>query len=144
MNRKYSIILVISIIVVLAVYHFAGSGGKMDIDIGEHSLSIIYEEFSATVDYKDVAAIELVEVSNYGVPIDGGSDKSFRWGTWENDAWGKYTQYSLTSTSKGILLHLSDGGVFLLSYESGETTVLLSEMLRDMLDANGYEVEYIS
>ena len=142
MNKKYSLVLLISIVVIVAVYSFAGGGGKMDLDIGEHELSVAYEDFSATVNYEDVTAIELVEVSDFGAPVDGGSDKSCRWGTWKNDTWGEYAQYSLTSTSKGVLLYLRDG-YFLLSYESGESTELLSEMLRDMLTANGYEAEYI-
>lgn len=116
----------------------------MDLDVAEHSLSVVYNDFSATVNYKDVTAVELVEVSDFGTPVDGGSDKSCRWGFWESEVWGEYTQYSLISTNSAVLLHLRDGGYFLLSYESGDTTVLLSEMLRDMLTANGYEVEYIS
>ena len=142
MNKKYSLVLLISIVVIVAVYSFAGGGGKMDLDIGEHSLNVVYEDFYTTVKYEDVIAIELVEVSDFGSPVDGGSDKSCRWGTWENEAWGEYSQYTLTGTSRAVLLHMTEG-YFLLSYESGETTELLSEMLRDMLTANGYEAEYI-
>lgn len=144
MNKKYTIILIITIVAIVAVYSIAGGGGQLDLDIGEDSLSVAYEDFAATVEYKDVTAIELVEVEDFGTPISGGSDRSCRWGLWENSQWGEYTQYSLTSTDRGVLLHLQGGGEFLLSYESGETTVLLSQMLRDMLAANGYEAEYIS
>lgn len=144
MNRKYTIILIITIVAIVAVYSIARGGGQLDLDIEEDSLSVAYEDFAATVEYKDVTAIELVEVEDFGIPISGGSDNSCRWGVWENADWGEYTQYSLTNTNYGVLLRLEGGREFLLSYESGETTVLLSEMLRDMFTANGYEIEYMS
>ncbi len=145
MNKKYSIVLIISIVVIVALYSLAGGGGgKMDLNIGEDSLSVEYGDFTATVEYKDVTAIELVEVSDFGTPVDGGSDKSCRWGLWTNEGWGEYSQYSILSSDNAVLLHLSDGGVFLLSYESGETTLMLAQLLFDMLTEQGYAVDYIA
>lgn len=144
MNKKYSIILIISIVVIVLVYSLAGGGGKTELDIGEDSLSVKYGDFSASVDYKDIAAIELLELADFGTSIDGGSDSHFRWGLWENEVWGEYTQYTLVNSSAVVALHLGDGGVFLLAYESDETTVMLAQLLYDMLTEHGYKVDHIS
>lgn len=144
MNKKYSIILIISIVVIVAAYSLMGGGGRTDLDIGEDRLSVSYKDFSFTVDYKYVTTIELVEVSDFGEPLGGGSDKACRWGTWENEVWGEYNQYTIAGTSNAVLLRLHDGGVFLLSYESGETTEMLSELLYEMLSTHGYKAEYIN
>ncbi len=143
MNRRYGIILIISIVIIVAGYSLVGGGAYTDLDIGEDSLSVSYKDFSATVDYKDVTAIELVEVSDFGEPLGGGSDRACRWGAWENEVWGEYTQYTIAGADNGVLLRIHDGGIFLLSYESRETTVMLGELLYEMLSSHGYEVKYI-
>ncbi len=144
MNRKYSFVLLISIAVVVLLYSLMGNGtSKTDLDIGEHSLSVCYKDFSMSVDYGEVTAIETAEVSDFGVAVTGGEDKACRWGVWESEALGEYSQYTIQSTSNAVLLHLRDGGKVLLSYESGETTLMLGELLYDMLTEHGYDVNYI-
>lgn len=144
MNKKYSIILIISIVVIVAAYSLMGGGGRTDLDIGEDRLSVSYKDFSFAVDYKDVTTIELVEVSDFGEPLSGGSDKVCRWGVWESESLGEYSQYTILGTSNAVLLHLRDGGKALLSYESGDTTVMLGQLLFDMLTEHGYNVDYIA
>lgn len=145
MSKKYSLILFASIIVIVLLYSLLGGGGdKTELDIGEHSLSIGCESFSTNLDYADISAIEAVEVADFGAPVSGGEGKSCRWGLWENEAWGQYTQHTITETAKAVLLHLRDGSRMLLSYESGESTVTLGRLLFDMLSEHGYEVQFIS
>ena len=144
MSKKYTIVLFISIIIIVLLYSLLGGGGaQTDLDIGEDALSISYTDFSMSVDYGEVTAIEAVEVRDFGTAFEGGEDKVCRWGVWESEDLGEYSQYTITSSPNVVLLHLSDGGKILLSYESVETTVMLGQLLFDMLTEHGYNVDYI-
>jgi len=145
MSKKHTIVLFISIIIIILLYSLMGGGGaKTDLDIGEDALSISYKDFSMSIDYDNVTAIEAVELSDFGTAVTGGEDKACRWGVWESESLGEYSQYTILGTSNAILLHLHDGSKALLSYESGDTTVMLAQLLFDMLTEHGYNVDYIA
>ena len=143
MSKKYTLVLFISIIIIILLYSLSGGGAKTDLDIGEDALSISYKDFGMSIDYDKVRAIETVEVSDFGAAVTGGEDKVCRWGVWESEELGEYSQYTVQSTSNAVLLHLRDGGKILLSYESGKTTLMLGELLYDMLTEHGYDVNFI-
>jgi len=144
MSKKHTMVLFISIIIIILLYSILdGGGAKTDLDIGEDALSISYKDSSMSVDYGEVIAIEAVQVSDFGTAFEGGEDKVCRWGVWKSEGLGEYSQYTITSSPNAVLLHLSDGGKILLSYESGESTVMLGQLLFDMLTEHGYNVDYI-
>lgn len=77
----------------------------------------VYEVF-----YADIEIIQLIELpENYGTCIDGGIDKGFSYGLWENDEWGTYSLCVRNSVRQAILIS-QKGNVLVFNYEGITST----------------------
>lgn len=85
---------------------------------GEHSIV-----------YAEVTAVQLVDMpADFGICIDGGNDKGFHYGTWENEQWGRYSLCVKDSISNVILVK-QNSGVTLFNYEGVTPTESFYEAL---------------
>lgn len=142
MGRKANYILLVILVVGFAAYNFFGGNTKTVLDFGDDGLAVNYNEFETVLSYSKIEAIELAEVSDFGIAIEGGSNTKYRWGKWENERWGIYSQCTTTNTDYCVVLTLNDGELFILSYQDERTTIDLSEMIHGYLSSHGYDVEW--
>ena len=133
-KQKYAnmgIILVILILVSLISY--TRGEGAVALDWTESQLQVTLpdrEQF--TVRYADVTEAELIPHPNYGACVRGGQTASWLYGIWENDTWGNYSLCAATGVELCIVLH-TDPQVYVLSYESSETTSALFESILTLI-----------
>jgi len=144
MNRKTSIIFFICCVVIFALFSFFRGSAKNDIIIEDNALSLSYNEFQTKVDYEDIISIGLIKQEDFGQPVEGGSNRSCRWGSWENENLGLYTQYTTMASDYCVMLELKNGELVLLSFEGTESTVILGETLYEMLLEKGYDVKLLA
>lgn len=122
---------------------FGGGSTKTVLNFGDDSLVISYNEFESSISYSEIQTVELAEVEDFGAALEGSSNNKYRWGTWENEVWGSYTQCTSTLTDYCVVLALRDESIFVLSYQDEKTTIELGEMIPGYLTAHGYSVQVI-
>lgn len=126
-----------------ALYGLFGGSTKTVFDFGDDTLAVCYGDFEASIPYSEMQTVELVEEIDFGTMLDGGINKKYRWGDWENDTWGAYTQCTSTLTDYCIVLTMNNETIYVLSYQDEKTTVELSKMIPGYLTAHGYSVQVI-
>lgn len=121
------VLFVLALFAVTLLISFAESANLMKIEFGEETVSITSKKYSMSIDYVDVASIELAEIQDAGESIDGRDNISSRGGQWKNDAWGEYTICANLAVTKCILVRLEDGRLFVFNSNSDEKTQAVYE-----------------
>ncbi len=98
------------------------SYNKVKVDFGEESVDVVSSKYIMNIPYDMVEGIELVDMPDAGEIIDGRDDMSLRYGTWENEAWGKYVVCADLSAGNAVVVHLDDGRTYVFSRRSNEVT----------------------
>ena len=134
-RAKYlNLLIFAAILIVMSVLSTLFSKG-FEFHFEADSMSITdSEDNTCTVLYGDITSMEIVESPDWGTCVDGDSSRSYRWGTWENDAWGRYTMYTSTAADICILIR-TDTQVIALSYESDDVTTGLMDSLNEAIAA---------
>ena len=89
---------------------------------------------SEIVQYDDIASLELVGLDDPGEAVDdGGSNRKYYWGTWENESYGTYRLFASRKISVAIKLTKSDGSIILFNLESDTTTTNMYSMFTELL-----------
>ncbi|MGM9607181.1 MAG: PH domain-containing protein [Oscillospiraceae bacterium] len=133
-KAKNTIFLVL-VLVVFTVGSWAVGGTSISPDFGDDALTFSGpQKFSFTVDYDQIADLELVELTDPGTMLSGGENRSYYWGSWENEAWGTYTLCAAKKIDTAILLTTRDGEYLVFNYQDGDTTQSMLQMFRDLLE----------
>jgi len=109
------------ILALVIVFSFKPSN-KVRFNFAEDSVDIKTTKYSMNIPYDMVESLELVSKPDMGSKIDGYTDNIIANGLWENDAWGEYTACIEVYTDNCILVHLTDGRLFVLSRRDNEET----------------------
>ena len=72
------------------------------------------------VPYEMVESIEIADLDQDDEIITGKGDITMRTGHCTNKDWGEYYGIIDLQTSKGVLIHLKDGRLFVFSHKSDE------------------------
>lgn len=132
-KAKNTIFLILVLVVFFVLTSIFGGTG-MNVDFGEDSLTVSGPgKYSFTVDYDRIANMELVELTDPGVMISGGENRSYYWGSWENEAWGSYTLCASKKTDTALRLTTTDGEYLVFNYQGEETTASILEMFPQLL-----------
>ena len=103
---------------------------KVRFSFAEDSVDIRSTKYSMNIPYDMVESLELVSKPDMGIEIDGYTDNIIANGLWENEAWGEYTCCLEVYTDNCILVHLTDGRLFVLSRrDNAETQRVYEEFL---------------
>lgn len=138
MKKERISAIVIFVAVMVCAASFFGVGARLKYDFGEDAVVVACKDYQVTIAYENVSNLTLIEVQDYGTPSDGGSDRSYRWGRWENVNWGSYIQCTTKNTNQCILLETKDGAKYLLNYEGDRSTAELYELFCGLLGSKGY------
>ncbi len=110
------------IVFALAILISMKPSNKVRFHFEEDSVDIKSTKYSMNIPYDMVESLELVSKPDMGTEIDGYTDNIIANGLWENDAWGEYTACIEVYTDNCILVHLTDGRLFVLSRRDNEET----------------------
>ena len=125
-KAKYrNLLILLAIMITVTVVSFLRSENAVGFQWTETQMQFTDPGGSShTILYKDILSLELAEDPDYGSCISGRKTSAWRYGTWENQDWGRYTLCANTSTGICIVLQTQDG-TFVLSYESDDITTAL-------------------
>ena len=133
-NRLKGYILLILFLAAFTLLASQFGGIGMNVDFGEDSLTVTGpKKYSFTVDYDQIASLELVELTDAGTMISGGENRSYYWGSWENDTWGRYTLCAAKKTDTAILITMQNDALLVFNYQGDDTTVSISQMFTELL-----------
>ena len=90
---------------------------------------------SVTVPYEDIENIELITLADPGEKIDGGSSRSYYWGTWKNDAYGEYKLFVNKKSPAAILVRTRAGDIVIFNQGDSATTENTFHMFSELLDS---------
>ncbi len=118
---KKDLIFGLIILLLVIIFSFKPSN-KVRFSFGEDSVDIKSTRYSMNIPYDMVESLELVAKPDMGTKIDGYTDGIIANGLWNNEAWGDYTACIEVYTDNCILVHLTDGRLFVLSRRNNEET----------------------
>ena len=133
-TKAKNTIFLILVLVVFTVGAWTMGGTGVTPDFGADALTVSGpKKFSFTVDYDQVADLELVELTDPGTLLSGGENRSYFWGSWENEAWGAYTLCASQKIDTAIRLTTRDGESLVFNYQDDDTTKSMLQMFTDLL-----------
>ena len=131
-DTYFSLLLLIVIVIAYTIWQSRNSQPLMLEWMG-NTLQITDPEGQIyPLDLRDVTALSLRGSWDYGTVVQGGENRSCRYGLWENPELGTYRLYMWKASSSVILLEIPDETVA-ISYETEEFTKDLYDMLTERL-----------
>lgn len=133
-SKAKNTIFLILVLVVFTVGSWAMGGTGVTPDFGDDALTLGGpQKFSFTVTYDQIEALELVELADPGTMRSGGENRSYYWGSWENEAWGAYTLCAYKKFDTAILLTARNGEHLVFNYQDSDTTASMLQMFQELL-----------
>ena len=101
---------------------------KIIAEFDEDAVDIKSSKFAMNIPYDMVADLELMEKPDMGQPLAGRDDMILQTGQWRNDTWGEYYACVEIATDNCIVIHLTDGQIFVISRrDNAETQKVFEE-----------------
>lgn len=130
-NVTIPVYIVTGVIILLSVL-LACFGGKIDYQFDETSFTINAKGWKGmTVSYSDIESIELRDDVDPGRRTMGFGSSKFKFGIFNNSAFGDYTLYASTSCTKLVVLNMKDGSILALNNETDDATAALFDALKN-------------
>lgn len=137
-SAKYNVLLVVAIFIIVTLVSSFTGGTGIKLDFGEDVLTVSGPgKFSASVRYDSITALELVKLEDPGQAVSGDENSGYRWGTWHNSAWERYTLCAAKGLDTAICVTTTGGERLVFNYQNDETTVQIHEMFTQLLAARG-------
>ncbi len=124
-------LVIFAIALVFAI--FSGEN-MMDVVFGENAVDVVTDQYTMNIPYDLVDSIEMATYSKDDENVDGKSDMVLRSGIWKSEAWGEYYACLDLQTDTCIVVHLTDGRVFVFSHESDKTVAEEFETFQSRLE----------
>jgi len=90
---------------------------------------------SVTVPYSDIESVELITLGDSGEKVDGGSSRSYYWGTWKNSEYGEYKLFVTKKSPMAILVKTSAGETVIFNQGDTVTTENTCHMFQELLNS---------
>lgn len=129
-------IIVVALIAGVTFYQIFGGGSSASFTLEADHLSFCGPdpaEFTVTVLFEDIASIEFREELDQGSCVSGEAGKTYTYGIWENEEFGRYSLYRLTKVESCIVLTETDGDIIVFNIENAKTTEEFSKSLSEYL-----------
>lgn len=133
-HRAKNIFLVLALCVGFTLVSLFSRNNGIGLDFGKDSLTVSGpEKYQYMIEYSRISALELVNLTDAGEPISGEENKSYRWGSWENDIWKVYSLCVAKKADRCILITVEDGSRFVFNYLEDATTEQVYTMFSELL-----------
>lgn len=133
-NRVLRFLLLLLFLAAFTALSLALGGSGITLDFDTDGLTVSGpKKFSFAVEYGRIAGLEQVELTDPGTLISGGENRSYTWGTWENDAWGQYTLCAAKKADAAIRITTRDGASLVFNYQDNDTTASIFQMFTELL-----------
>lgn len=106
---------------------------KIIAEFDEDAVDIKSSKFAMNIPYDMVADLELMEKPDMGQPLAGRDDMILQTGQWRNDTWGEYYACVEIATDNCIVIHLTDGQIFVISRRDNAETQKVFEVFQHHL-----------
>lgn len=117
-------IIIFALVILISIFQ---PSNKVLVEFGETAVDVKSSRYTMSIPYEMVDHLELVEKPDMGQPTDGHDDMILMIGTWENDTWGEYEMCVEIATDTCIVIHLTDGRIFVISRRDNEETAKVYE-----------------
>lgn len=117
-------IIIFALVILISIFQ---PSNKVLVEFGETAVDVKSSRYTMSIPYEMVDHLELVEKPDMGQPTDGHDDMILMIGTWENDTWGEYEMCVEIATDTCIIIHLTDGRIFVISRRDNEETAKVYE-----------------
>ena len=99
------------------------SNTQVKVAFSDTEVSIKTDRYNMSVGYDLIATAELTDLAEPGRDIEDCKDNEIiRTGKWENDVWGEYYINADLDATNCIVLHLTDGRIFVFSCKDNAKT----------------------
>ena len=113
----------VALFAILIPFAIRDSNNQVKVSFDDTSVYTSSNKYSLTVSYDQIDSVELAVLPEAGEKVeDGYDDDILRAGKWVNDTWGEYYITADLDTSNCVVMHLTDGRVFVFSSKNDETT----------------------
>lgn len=113
----------VALFAILIPFAIRDSNNQVKVSFDDTSVYTSSNKYSLTVSYDQIDSVELAALPEAGEKVeDGYDDDILRAGKWINDTWGEYYITADLDTSNCVVMHLTDGRVFVFSSKNDETT----------------------
>lgn len=130
--------LIMVLVLLFPAFSLFDDAGSNAFRWSEDGLSITYPDGTTiSVPYDTVNDISFSEGIRYGEAVTGGTEKQYRYGTWNNEEFGDYQLFTHVDFHHCIIFD-TDNGFVVINFESNDTTAALYESVRQVLIENGY------
>ena len=127
--KKSSIFVVAIVLIITLIQVFSSGGNTMQLDMGTDSMSFSgIDDFRYEVAYADMAAAELIEVSDWA-PYGGHEFGPFRVGDVTSPDGTSYILFVTTRADNAIVITLTDSRQVIFNYNSNGNTEGIYNML---------------
>lgn len=130
----------ILLVIVVTLIQSATGRNALVLDLAGEELRLMAgEEYSLSIPYAEIEKIELGNMPELGRKISGDETRNMLYGVYENELWGEYEVCTATNCDLCLTVY-GQGKVYIISYESDETTKNLAEAIPRLMAENGYEL----
>ena len=136
-SRRLNYILCGCIFVGVIIYTLVSTGNRDMIYFKPSAESILIEGpqgYKMDIPYRDIEKIELLKTFDRGESAGGVIGTDLCYGTFENDLYGKYELFSITSVKTHIGITDSDGNIYVINRENNGDTENYYNAVREKLE----------
>lgn len=142
-TRNRNICIILCVIVILGAFLFNIGKEKNHVSLTVLEDQLVFSApgdsgYYVRVPLDQICAVDTASGIHFGELIEGLETRYFRYGTWENTAFGTYTLCAAADISTCLIITTADGSVFVTNYESNDTTVIFADALKKLLVDEGY------
>lgn len=132
-SKYRRLLLLLAILIAVSVFQFWRGERSVRFDWTDVDLTVSCADTQVfRLPFADMIDMQLVQSPDLGHCLNGQETASWRCGTWENDAWGRYVLCASKACTDCIVLR-TNSGIYALSYESDDVTAALYESLKALI-----------
>ena len=130
--RTVNLFLFLALIIVMTFF-YSKTQSTVGFSFGDEGFTVTTPDNTVMdIHYEDIQSMKLQKLVDTGNCISGKEDKQFRYGTWNNDAWGEYHLCVSQEASLCIVIKQTEK-IIAISYEDDAVTASLFESLSQVV-----------
>lgn len=123
-------IILFALVILISIFQ---PSNKIIAEFEEESVTVRSSRYTMNIPYEMVSGLELAQKPDMGEALDGHDDMILQTGTWKNETWGEYEVCVEIATDNCIVIHLTDGRIFVISRRDNEETSAIFEEFQTYL-----------